>query len=619
MIKRYKLHYIIRSRIFASILAGLISSYAIVVSLISLLQSNLLIHRLWYAGNALMLVLMLLIVYGFIGFFLGLVIHLLEHFTIKKIIERIKLHYQLILNYIIISIPVEWYYYSILFEGGESIARLLTYLHTVVLVFLILLPSTLMLITDSLKVIKKLLENKPLKHAAKVLCIIIVFTSTLYLIQSKFRGGSAQPPIELKKPGNTGKYIIFGFDGATWELMDPLLEQGRLPNIKKLIESGVRCNFTSIYYNDYIMSPVVWTTIFTGKTPEKHGITNYVLYVLEDNLLRTHSTPPTSSFRRTKALWNILSDFNISVGFVGLWSTWPAEEVNGFMVSDHLVYLPWHTAESTAVRAVTYPEHVYGEVSRFVLTPGDVDSSVLLRFMTDDSLRRFESEDVPDIFYTSHLNKFKLSYSVDKTYIDTARYLDGRYDPDVLFIYLEGSDIIEHFFWGFRTPELFPEHDITPEEVAAYRNIIDDYYVFYDEVIGGFMGSAHENKTFIILSDHGLAPINRTDNWTLTVRYFADHSPDGVLIVSGPNFRKNHSISNISVLDFTPTLMYSMGLPVAEDMDGRVVEDVFTEAHISGTRYDTVESFDFNYKRELVETPIQDEVEDRLRQLGYLR
>jgi hypothetical protein len=616
MLKRDKITPLVKSRMFVSVLAGVTSLYTAVACIILLLHLNILLHSLWITGNGLILVLMLLMLYGFIGVLLGLSLYLLEHLLLNKLVQCLGPYPNFILNYLLISILVGVFFYSIFFDGDIGITNVLGDLYILILVILILLPYVLMLLSDSAGIVLKP-KNRLLMYAVAVFCTLIVFKlATPLLLSNPYGKATETLPA---KPKLAGKYIIFGFDGATWELMDPLLAQGRLPNMKKLIDSGVKCNFTSIYYDDRLMSPVVWTTIFTGKTPEKHGITGYLVYVLDDSLLSTHKTPPTSSFRRTKALWNILSDFNISVGFVGLWSTWPAEEVNGFMVSDHLVYLPWQATEGGRLRYVTYPESIYDEVNPLVLTLADVDSSMLLRFVHQDSLRKFESEDTLELFNTSQLNRLKISISVDKSHINSARYLNDKYNPDVLFIYLEGSDIIEHFFWGYRLPELFPEFNITADEVAAFQNIIDDYFVFYDGFVGDFMEDAPENTTFIIISDHGLSPILEPDNWSVHAHYFADHSPVGVFMVSGPNFRRNHSVSHTSVLDFTPTMLYSMGLPVAEDMDGYVIRDIFTEDFVETTVYSKVSSYDREYERELVETPIEDEVEGRLRELGYLK
>src|SRR5688572_8642555 len=119
-------------------------------------------------------------------------------------------------------------------------------------------------------------------------------------------------------------YII-GLDGASWNLIDPMMKQGKLPNLQKLKENGVYGKLDSAYPAH---SAFLWTTIATGKTKEKHGIGDFT--VKEGNEM----TPSTGNLRRVKAFWNILSEKEIPVSVVNWWVTWPPEKVAGVMVSD---------------------------------------------------------------------------------------------------------------------------------------------------------------------------------------------------------------------------------------------------------------------------------------------
>src|SRR4026208_561887 len=118
---------------------------------------------------------------------------------------------------------------------------------------------------------------------------------------------------------------ILGLDGASWNLMDPLMKEGKLPNLRKLKENGVWAGLSSAYPAH---SAFLWTTIATGKKKEKHGIGDFTVKQGEAE------SPSTGNMRRVKAFWNILSERNIPVSVVNWWVTWPAEKVNGVMVSD---------------------------------------------------------------------------------------------------------------------------------------------------------------------------------------------------------------------------------------------------------------------------------------------
>ena len=116
-------------------------------------------------------------------------------------------------------------------------------------------------------------------------------------------------------PGHP-KLVVIGLDGATWSLMQPLIERGRLPNIAALLSTGIGGALRSTQDS---FSPIVWTTLFTGKVPAKHGI---------DAIQRARSVN-----RNVHALWNILSDHDETLLAGNVPGTYPAEPIRGAMFS----------------------------------------------------------------------------------------------------------------------------------------------------------------------------------------------------------------------------------------------------------------------------------------------
>ena len=133
------------------------------------------------------------------------------------------------------------------------------------------------------------------------------------------------------------RVLLIGWDGADWKLIDPLLERGQMPNLEKLINAGVMGNIASLIP---MLSPILWTSIATGKHADKHGILGSVAPDTAsgttsgtscgtpggDGATSGHDTtsgdgttdghgmaagrigPPASTSRRCRAVWNILSD-----------------------------------------------------------------------------------------------------------------------------------------------------------------------------------------------------------------------------------------------------------------------------------------------------------------------
>src|SRR5207244_2912847 len=103
------------------------------------------------------------------------------------------------------------------------------------------------------------------------------------------------------------KVLIIGIDGADWKIIDRLAAEGAVPNLAKLKKDGTWAELQS---QEPILSPIIWTTIATGKTPDKHG----VAWFMVDNPKTGGRMPITSNTRKVKAFWNILSGADIPVG-----------------------------------------------------------------------------------------------------------------------------------------------------------------------------------------------------------------------------------------------------------------------------------------------------------------
>jgi len=118
--------------------------------------------------------------------------------------------------------------------------------------------------------------------------------------------------------GGQGAYmmLIFELDGGSWTAIGPLLEQGRLPNIAGLICRGASGVLRSI---PPLLSPAVWTTIYTGQPRERHGVQTF---------------DATSEDVRYKRLWDIAYANGIICGVCGSLVTWPPYNVGGFMIPD---------------------------------------------------------------------------------------------------------------------------------------------------------------------------------------------------------------------------------------------------------------------------------------------
>ena len=121
--------------------------------------------------------------------------------------------------------------------------------------------------------------------------------------------------------------IVIGFDGGEWSVIRALWEEGKLPHLEGIANRGTSADLES----PYSVSPVIWTSIATGQKPEVHGITDFVVPTDHGDV------PISSALRKVPALWNLLTLVGRRVSVLGWYATWPAEAVNGVMVTDHVM------------------------------------------------------------------------------------------------------------------------------------------------------------------------------------------------------------------------------------------------------------------------------------------
>ncbi len=140
-------------------------------------------------------------------------------------------------------------------------------------------------------------------------------------------GGAQEPPTSprarhypvtpvARSAAPAKRLAVIGLDGADWSVIDPLLAAGELPHLADLVARGRTAVLRSI---EPIHSPVVWSSIFSGRTPTEHGITGW--------------SSSHSGNRRAALLWEMAGAAGLTSVVVNVPGTWPPTEVRGALVS----------------------------------------------------------------------------------------------------------------------------------------------------------------------------------------------------------------------------------------------------------------------------------------------
>src|SRR5580658_3735672 len=124
------------------------------------------------------------------------------------------------------------------------------------------------------------------------------------------------------------KVLLVGWDAADWKVILPLMHAGKMPNVQRLVKNGTSGQIATLHPP---LSPMLWTSIATGKRPFKHGIHGFSEPTPDGRGVQ----PVSNLSRKTKALWNILNQNGLHSVVIGWWPSHPAESIEGAMVSDH--------------------------------------------------------------------------------------------------------------------------------------------------------------------------------------------------------------------------------------------------------------------------------------------
>ncbi len=357
-----------------------------------------------------------------------------------------------------------------------------------------------------------------------------------------------------------GRVVVLGFDGLDPRAVDLLLAEGKLPNFAKLRQQGA---YGRLQSREPLLDPVLWTTIATGKT--EHGI---------ERLATTSESgeplPVGSRDRSAKALWNIASDAGRAVGVVGWWATWPAEDVRGTIVSDHVSYhfmFPQAFTGPRDAEGVVYPEELGAEIGPLVRRPADMNAEVL-------AVAHVEAQDLVRPFdFRDPLEHLKWILASTQTHRHIGLHLWEKRRPELLLVYVEGPDAAAHLFGHLFRQR--PRPGEPAPQLQRYARTLEGVIEQADRVVGDYLKAIDDRTTtLVVVSDHGFRLGESGDPEAPARRPVghAFHAPEGLLYLYGHSVRRA-ALDGATVLDVAPTVLTLLGLPAANDMPGRVLAE----------------------------------------------
>ncbi len=262
------------------------------------------------------------------------------------------------------------------------------------------------------------------------------------------------------------RLLVLGLDGATFDVLDPMMDAGRMPNLKAFIAGGAAGILRSTMPP---ITPAAWTTFMTGKGPGRHGIIDFEKYSVNEARLSFNSTFEI----REKTIWDILSDKGLQVGSINVPMTYPPRPVNGFMISG------FETPSTDA--DFTYPKELKNEI--FSVLPH-------YDYRTNWKRRGLGGDDV----LTTNLNY--IANSFDQGF-ELTQYCGDRFGWDVLMVVYKLVDNLQHKAWKYLDPRFNKKYPREAELAAAVFERLDHALAQHFEY------ARQNDASVLIMSDHG--------------------------------------------------------------------------------------------------------------------
>ncbi len=347
--------------------------------------------------------------------------------------------------------------------------------------------------------------------------------------------------------GVAGRVAIFAIDGADWDLLSELSNDGNIPNLKALAKGGVTGSVQTIQPT---VAPMLWTTVATGLAPDRHGVLDFVDH--------NRNAAVDAYTRRAPALWDIAEAFGRHSMVVNWWTAWPPTSPDTFTY-DVPVEL-----QTAAVHPEKYAQRVQG----LAIPPDKIGYQQIRRFLTvtpDEFDKATDLHDPTNIFR----NVLAKSWSDHRAAINVY----NEQQPLVFMMTYDGTDAVNHLFAPFHPPM---RDGVSSDGYRKYWAAVTTYYTEVDRMIGEWMQVLPADTTVIVMSAYGFRWGKNRPYSIPNGSALSDHKNPGVFIAYGNHVVRGGGNHALTLYDITPTVLAILGLPQSADMPGHVLTWAFS-------------------------------------------
>ena len=358
------------------------------------------------------------------------------------------------------------------------------------------------------------------------------------------------------------RLLLIGWEAADWKILHPLIDSGRMPTLRRLVENGASGSLLS---GQPLVPAAQWTSLVTGKRPWQHHICHQ--FQLDDPGLRR--VPVSAAHRTATPLWEMLEREGKRSLIVGWPATHEARGKNSLIVSNRYAeptagpgVKPW----PPAIPGTYCPDDLGSRLNGLRVSPEDIQADVISRYLPDWKMLDQKRD--------QRLGHLRIFLAVDFSHHAAMMHLLSTKDWDFAAVHFPGLGAISAMFLPYCAPK---REWVSPAEFQMYHQVLGSACAILDRLLHTLVQAAGPETAIVIASAHGV-------NQQLPAHYLRTRAneiwktPYGILAACGPGFRPDALVSGATIHDVAPTILTWFGLPIGEDMEGRVLLESFATA-----------------------------------------
>ncbi|MEW6380462.1 MAG: alkaline phosphatase family protein [bacterium] len=274
--------------------------------------------------------------------------------------------------------------------------------------------------------------------------------------------------------------VLIGLDGASFTVLDHLMEDGTMPFLKKLLSLGCRGELTSVIPP---LTPPAWISLITGVRPGTHGVFNFLQF--ESPKSRYIKWLSFRNIQR-ETIWSIVNRHGMRAGSLNFIGMNPPPSISGYIIPG---WVSWRW-----LRKNSYPEDLFDRLRNL---PGLDTREMALNFREEEkSVKGCQKEEYED-WISLHIRR-------ERQWFEVMRYLMKNDPCHLTAAVFDGLDRIQHVCWRFLDPA-YALGKLLPWEEKV-RRLCLQYFRNLDEFLQEIVDLAGPQANIFLASDHGFGP-----------------------------------------------------------------------------------------------------------------